>query len=37
MFTIKLFVVGFSREMDEIQLAQLFGPYGEIILLTHCP
>jgi len=31
---IKLFVVGFPREMDEIQLAQLFGPYGDIQLLT---
>jgi len=31
---IKLFVVGFPREMDEMQLAQLFAPYGEIKLLT---
>jgi len=31
---IKLFVVGFPREMDEMQLAQLFGPYGDIQLLT---
>jgi len=31
---IKLFVVGFPREMDEMQLAQLFGPYGDIKLLT---
>jgi len=30
----KLFIVGFPREMDELQLAQLFGPYGDIILLT---
>jgi RNA recognition motif-containing protein len=30
----KLFAVGFPREMDEMQLAQLFGPYGDIILLT---
>jgi RNA recognition motif-containing protein len=30
----KLFVVGFPRNMDEIQLAQLFGPYGDIDLLT---
>ena len=30
----KLFIVGFPREMDEMQLAQLFGPYGDIILLT---
>lgn len=31
---IKLFVVGFPREMDEMELAQLFGPYGDINLLT---
>ena len=31
---IKLFVVGFPRDMDEMQLAQLFGPYGNIQLLT---
>lgn len=31
---IKLFVVGFPREMDEIQLAQLFAPYGDVDLLT---
>jgi RNA recognition motif-containing protein len=31
---IKLFVVGFPREMQEMELAQLFGPYGDIILLT---
>ncbi|MES2061210.1 MAG: RNA-binding protein [Bacteroidota bacterium] len=31
---IKLFVVGFPREMDEMQLAQLFGPHGDIELLT---
>jgi RNA recognition motif-containing protein len=31
---IKLFVVGFPREMDEMQLAQLFGPYGDILFLT---
>ena len=30
----KLFVVGFPRSMDEMQLAQLFGPYGDIELLT---
>jgi RNA recognition motif-containing protein len=30
----KLFVVGFPREMDEMQLAQLFGPCGDIQLLT---
>lgn len=30
----KLFVVGFPREMDEMGLAQLFGPYGDILLLT---
>ena len=30
----KLFVVGFPGEMDEMQLAQLFGPYGDILLLT---
>jgi hypothetical protein len=30
---IKLFVVGFPR-MDEMELAQLFGPYGDIHLLT---
>jgi len=30
----KLFAVGFPREMDEMQLAQLFGPYGDIHLLT---
>ncbi|MDB5011558.1 MAG: hypothetical protein JWQ06_2347 [Mucilaginibacter sp.] len=31
---VKLFVVGFPREMDEMQLAQLFSPYGDIGLLT---
>lgn len=31
---IKLFVVGFPREMEEMELAQLFGPYGDINLLT---
>ncbi|HZY39391.1 MAG TPA: RNA-binding protein [Mucilaginibacter sp.] len=31
---IKLFVVGFPREMDEMELAQLFAPYGDIKLLT---
>lgn len=30
----KLFVVGLPREMDEMQLAQLFGPFGDIKLLT---
>jgi len=30
----KLFVVGFPREMDEMELAQLFTPYGDIGLLT---
>jgi len=30
----KLFAVGFPREMDEMELAQLFGPYGNIELLT---
>jgi len=30
----KLFAVGFPREMDEMELAQLFGPYGNIQLLT---
>ncbi len=30
----KLFAVGFPREMDEMELAQLFGPYGDILLLT---
>jgi len=31
---IKLFVVGFPREMEEMELAQLFVPYGDIRLLT---
>lgn len=31
---IKLFAVGFPRNLDEIQLAQLFAPYGDIELLT---
>jgi len=31
---IKLFAVGFPRTMDELQLAQLFGPYGDIELIT---
>jgi RNA recognition motif-containing protein len=31
---IKLFVVGFPREMDEMELAQLFAPFGDIKLLT---
>jgi RNA recognition motif-containing protein len=31
---IKLFIVGFPRDMDEMRLAQLFGPYGDIELLT---
>ena len=30
----KLFVVGFPREMDEMTLAQLFGPHGDIDILT---
>ncbi|TWR24610.1 hypothetical protein FPZ42_16060 [Mucilaginibacter achroorhodeus] len=30
----KLFVVGFPREMDEMSLAQLFGPHGDIDILT---
>ena len=30
----KLFVVGFPREMDEMALAQLFGPHGDIDILT---
>lgn len=30
----KLFVVGLPREMDEMQLAQLFGSFGDIKLLT---
>jgi RNA recognition motif-containing protein len=30
----KLFVVGLPREMDEMQLEQLFGPFGDIKLLT---
>lgn len=30
----KLFVVGLPREMDEMQLAQMFGPFGDIKLLT---
>jgi RNA recognition motif-containing protein len=30
----KLFIVGLPREMDEMQLAQLFGPFGDIKLLT---
>ena len=30
----KLFVVGFPREMGEMQLAALFGPHGDIQLLT---
>ena len=30
----KLFVVGFPRDMDELQLARLFMPYGDIDLLT---
>lgn len=30
----KLFAVGIPREMDEMGLAQLFGPYGDIQLLT---
>lgn len=30
----KLFVVGLPREMDEMQLAQMFGPFGDIRLLT---
>jgi RNA recognition motif-containing protein len=30
----KLFAVGFPRNLDEIGLAQLFAPYGDIELLT---
>jgi len=30
----KLFAVGFPRNFDEMQLAQLFAPYGDIELLT---
>lgn len=30
----KLFAVGFPRNLDEIGLAQLFTPYGDIDLLT---
>jgi RNA recognition motif-containing protein len=30
----KLFAVGFPRTIDEIGLAQLFAPYGDIELLT---
>ena len=30
----KLFAVGFPRTLDEMQLAQLFAPYGDIELLT---
>lgn len=30
----KLFVVGFPRTMDELQLAKLFGPHGDIDLVT---
>lgn len=30
----KLFAVGFPRNLDEMQLAQLFAPYGDIELLT---
>jgi len=30
----KLFAVGFPRTLDEIQIAQLFGPYGDIELIT---
>jgi RNA recognition motif-containing protein len=30
----KLFAVGFPRDFDELQLAQLFAPYGDIELLT---
>jgi RNA recognition motif-containing protein len=30
----KLFAVGFPREMDEMELAQLFALYGDIELLT---
>lgn len=31
---VKLFVVGFPPETDEMKLAQLFSPYGDIDLLT---
>jgi len=30
----KLFAVGFPRAFDEMQLAQLFMPYGDIELIT---
>ena len=30
----KLFAVGFPRNLDEMQLDQLFAPYGDIELLT---
>jgi RNA recognition motif-containing protein len=30
----KLFAVGFPRNLDEMQLAQIFAPYGDIELLT---
>lgn len=30
----KLFAVGFPRTLDEMQLAQLFGPFGDIELIT---
>lgn len=30
----KLFAVGFPRSFDELQLARLFAPYGDIDLLT---
>lgn len=30
----KLFAVGFPRDFDELQLAQLFAPYGDVDLLT---
>lgn len=30
----KLFAVGFPRDFDELQLAQLFAPFGDIELLT---
>jgi RNA recognition motif-containing protein len=34
LFMIKLFVVGFPREMNEVQLTALFAPYGDVDLLT---
>jgi RNA recognition motif-containing protein len=30
----KLFAVGFPRTLNEMQLAQMFGPFGDIELIT---